>query len=424
MNWSEIGILYRRELRSAFRERTIVMNSILLPIFLYPVMLWLMFTGITFVSGLQEGFVSRVALEGVPAAHGEIRDSLEAMESVELVDPVPAEDEATALIREGELDVLVQLLPASEGNGRLEGNFTVRLTFDRSDDRSRTARDRAAGVVERYRDRWLQSEARALGIPPEELDQFRIASRNVATEEEMGQFLLGQMIPLFLVIMVALGCFIPAVDSTAGERERSTWETTMTVAASRRSIIASKYLYVATLGTLAGILNVVAMTASMGPVMRPMMGEAGESLQFAIPLAAVPVMIAGALVLALFFAAAMMIVAAFARTFKDGQAMVQPIYWLVFLPIIFMGSPDRELSPEMAAVPIANVALMIRDAITGSYQPVLIAETLGVGLVLVLVCLWLARWVLQFEDFLMGSYDGSLWKFTRERLFGREEKPA
>ena len=59
------------------------------------------------------------------------------------------------------------------------------------------------------------------------------------------------MMSFFLVIMVALGCFVPSIDSTAGERERSTWETLMTVSAPRSSVILAKYLYVATLGILA-----------------------------------------------------------------------------------------------------------------------------------------------------------------------------
>ena len=40
IRWREIATLYSWEIRSALRERTIVVNSILIPIFLYPFMLW------------------------------------------------------------------------------------------------------------------------------------------------------------------------------------------------------------------------------------------------------------------------------------------------------------------------------------------------------------------------------------------------
>ena len=38
MNFKDIRVLYWREIRSALRDRTIVTNSILLPILLYPLL--------------------------------------------------------------------------------------------------------------------------------------------------------------------------------------------------------------------------------------------------------------------------------------------------------------------------------------------------------------------------------------------------
>jgi hypothetical protein len=34
-------------------------------------------------------------------------------------------------------------------------------------------------------------------------------------------------------------------------------------------------------------------------------------------------------------------------------------------------------------------------------------------------CLFLARAILGFEDFLIGSYDGSFWRFLKERMLAR-----
>jgi len=442
MDLSEIRTLYLRELRAALRERSIVVNSILLPIFLYPLLLWLVFTGITFVQGLEEGFVSRIAVFGVPVAHWEVVDSLRASELVELQDTFPSPEAAAGAVRAGELDAAVEfrpspwdpgVIPREVGDSALPGppppagedrgsllssNFSVHVAYDRSEGRSETARRRAEGVIERYRDRWLEREGRALGLSTEELAVFRVERRNVSSEREMGAFLLAEMIPVFLVIMVALGCFVPAIDATAGERERGTWETTMSLAASRSSVVAAKYLYVVTLGATAGVLNILAMTASLGTVVGAMFGDATAALEFDYPSLAVPVMVIGALLLALFFAAAMMIVAAFARTFKDGQSMVTPIYLLALVPIVLGRAPDQHLTPALALVPIANVAIMIRDAIQGVFRWLLIGESIVVGVALVAGCLALARWILSFEDVLLGSYRGSLWKFLRERGAG------
>lgn len=430
MNATEIRLLYVRELRSALRERAIVVNGILMPIFLYPVMLWVMFSGIMFVQGLNEGFTSRVVVEGeVPPSHASLLDSLVAPKEIDTV-PVPA-DPAAAL-QAGDVDAIVRferVAPAAAeadtspaGAATLTDNFRATVRYDRSEGRSRTARERVDGVVTAYRTSWLDREAEALGLSEEARTAYAVASENVSTEEELGAMILGQLLSLFLVIMVALGCFIPSVDTTAGERERSTWETLMTVAASRASVVAAKYLYVATLGIVAGLLNVAAMFLSIGAVLKPLL-EGNDALTFSIPLLAMPVMAMGAVVLALFFAAGMMILASFARTFKDGQAMVQPVYWLVLLPMLLGQQTDLTLTPAIAALPVANVTMMIRDALNGVFLWPLIAETVAVNLAVVALLLWLARRILGFEDFLLGSYDGSFWRFLKERIMGRKMNP-
>ncbi len=419
MDWYDIWILYRHEIRSALRERTIVMNSILMPVFLYPVMLWVMSTGFLFVAGLAERSQSRVVILDPPAAHPELLDSLRAHTNIDVREGVVGSDAALELILSGELDALVEFL-APEAEGRaLDDNFRVAIHYDRAVERSRRARARVESVVADYRDEWLDREAVALSIPDADRAQFRILEDNVSSGREMGALIMGMLIPMFLVLMVALGCLIPSIDCTAGERERSTWETLMTVSASRLSVVTAKYFYVATFGILAGVLNVTAMFVSLGAIVAPLLAEVGDgtrAFQFSLPLMALPVMIVAAIALALFFAAAMMILASFARTFKDGQAMVTPVYWLAMLPILLGQQTDRTLTPAIAAIPVANAAMMIRDAINGVFLWPLMAETLAVLLLMVVACLLLARTILQFEDLLLGSYDGSFWRFAKERL--------
>jgi len=435
MNLTEIRLLFLRELRSALRERAIVVNGILMPVFLYPVLLWVVFSGIMFVQGINQGFTTRLVVEGtLPPEHATLLDSLVARKDVLVLGreggeeeegdaggppakPVPVPAEPLAALQAGDVDAIVRFEPMAGPSD----NFRVQVRYDRSEARSRTARDRVDEVVSAHRDRWLDAQAEALGLDDAGRTLYAVTSENVSTEEELGAMVLGLMLPLFLVVMVALGCFFPSVDTTAGERERSTWETLMTVAASRTSVIAAKYLYVATLGIVAGLLNVAAMFLSIGAVLGPLL-QGNEALSFSIPPMAVPVMAAGAIVLALFFAAGMMILASFARTFKDGQAMVQPVYWLVFLPMLLGQQTDLTLTPAVAAIPVANIAMMIRDALNGVFLWPLIAVTIAVNLVLVVLFLWVARRVLVFEDFIIGSYDGSFWRFLKERIMKKDAR--
>ena len=411
-----ISLLYLKELRSALRERSIVVNSILLPVVLYPLLLWVMFTGVAVAEGMAERTRSRVVVHGVPEAHAQVVDSLRAAPEIELISPPATVDDAEGMLARGEVDLVVAFVGTVARDVAIPDNFSVRLAYDRSIERSRRARARVSAMMTRYRDGWLGRRAEERGIARADLEGFRVVSNSVATERQLGTLLLSEMLPLFLVIMVALGCLIPAIDTTAGERERSTWETTLTLAASRTDIVVAKYLFVSTLGMTAGVLNVVGIFAAIGPVTAPIMGSGAAELRYSLPVLALPVLLLGAVSLALFFAAAMMILAAFARTFKEGQGMVTPIYWLALVPLLLGQGSEATLTPLTAAIPVGNVAMMLRDAVRGVFQWPLILETILVEVAAVVCCLLLARSVLRFEDFLIGAYDGSFWRFLKERV--------
>lgn len=418
--WRQIGILYRRELRAAFREKSIVFHSIFIPLFLYPFMLWIAFTAILFVQGQTEGARSRVAVFHWPHMHPDLERRFEQDQEVQLLEPKDV-DTALQRITNGSLDALVEFLPAQQGESALAGNYRVRVTFNKSDERSITARQRAGALIENYRSDWLGREARGLGIGPNEWQMFTVSTRNAASKKEMGGFVLGLILPLLFVVTVAVGCFHPAVDTTAGERERNTWETLMATSASRVNIVVAKYLYVTTLGGLAGALNLLAMFLTIKPILAPLLAPSGEVMRFTVPMTAVPILAIAAILLAGFVAAGMMIFAAFAHTYKEGQAMITPFFLLVLLPVMFLQTPGLKFTLPAAFVPVANLTLMVRTAISGGLGWMQGAVTILVSLAFIALCLWLASAILSYEEVVVGSHDGGFLKFIQTSLRRRSQ---
>ena len=412
MNFRDIKVLYCRELRSALRDRTIVTNSILLPIFLYPLMMWLVYTGITFVSGQNEELRSRVMLQNVPAAHPNLRKEFESDKSM----VVTTSKDPAADIKSGTLDALVDFLPP-KSTLPIDNNFSAKITFDESRDQSNRAKGRIDQKLARYRDSYLSQEAARLGLTREQFQDFWIDDENISKNRETGEF-IGVLMPIFFIIMLAVGGMHPAIDATAGERENSTWETVMSSATSRENVLIAKYLYVATMSFTAAFLNLFAMILSMGTILAPLL-RGGDARWRDIPLESVPVILAGAILLALFVAAGMMILASFARNYKEGQSMVAPFYVALIMPIMFLQTPGIEFTHRLALIPVANVTMMIREAIQGIYHWRMIGITLVVEATCVVIALRVARLILQHEDFVMGSYTGSFGKFAKERLLNR-----
>jgi sodium transport system permease protein len=216
--------------------------------------------------------------------------------------------------------------------------------------------------------------------------------------------------------MLAVGAMHPAIDATAGERENSTWETVMTAATARANILTAKYLYVATMAFIAAFLNLLAMILSMGTILAPFFG-ANVSLR--IPISSIPVVSLGALLLSLFVAAGMMILASFARNYKEGQSLVSPFYIALIIPVLFLQAPGAEFTLTVALIPVANVMMMLREAFQNVYHWHAIAVTLAVNGVCVAVALRIAMMVIRHEDFMLGSFNGSFMKFARERIWKR-----
>ena len=425
MDWTAIRLLYLSELRSALRERSVLINGILVPLLMYPLMMWVMFSGILFVTARFESFDSRVEIAGLPAEHRALLERLEEDGRTEIteVDAPPAgaatayRGEVEARLLAGELDAALIFEATAAA---LPGNAAVSLLSNGSSDQSQSARGRLERALSAERSAWLDRIAEQHDLDGAEWQVFDVESNNLATGRQMGQFVMGMMIPLFFVFMIANGCLYPAIDSTAGERERNTWETTSTLATRRIHIVTAKYLYVATMGTVAGALNAAAMVVSfrsfLGPLLARLGGGDGGGFAFQLPLTSLPVLLLGAVLLGALIGAGMMILAAFARTFKEGQSMVTPLYLLVIFPVLVLNDPSMVFTPALASIPVVNVVLLLRQAIAGSLLWLQLGITVLSNAAAIVACLWLASRVLRVEEIATGSFEGNLFQFLRQQL--------
>ena len=434
-------------MRTACRERGVWLGTLILPVVLGPVTLWLLISAVGLVSGESERSLPRLGLWDA-ASGGEplggdpsdessgwpVAPTVEATSPgdgtslqarlmkdpgliVEVMSSGDAPSSSNALASapgRRRFDATLEILPTAGEAAGLKGNRRLRLSYDGSNDRSVAARDKVMRHLAETRDALLEDHAAALGLRPAEWQVVTLERRNLAPGEAVGSFILGLLVPLFTMIMVAVGCLFPAIETIAGEPERHTWETTLSLAVPRHHILVAKYLYVATCGAVAGLLNLAAVTLSMRAILAPILGLDGGGLSFEIPWRALPLIFLCTVLTALFVAAGMMMCAAFARTFKEGQAMVGPFLLICLLPLLAVQSPELQLDPWWAMVPIANVTLLFRQVIGGVFAWDLIACTLLAEAAWIVLCLSVSRLLLASEDlWLEGSEAGPVANLRR-----------
>ena len=377
-----VALVYGKEIRETLRDRRTLVVMVLLPLALYP----MLGIGLTqWVVGREQARAvepSRVGLIGLPwqALEGALRRA----PGIELVaGGSPAE------VRRGALDALVKV----SGIERLD------LYVDAARDRSTLAEERLQKALHGFGDELRRERLRAHGLPPSLLQPMRAERHNLASQREVSTQVLAGVLPLVVVLMVLLGAFYPAIDLTAGEKERGTLETLFVTPASRLDLMTGKFLAVATISVATGLLNIVSigLTAALG--FGPALRAAGLG---AVPWAAAAFTLVALVPCALFFAALMLAVASLARSFKEAQNLLTPVYIGCVLPAMASQMPGLELTPFTALVPVANISLLTRDIIAGRIALVPLAIALTATLLYAALALRIAARIYSSERMLFA----------------------
>lgn len=354
-----VFLVYVKELRETLRDKRTLLIMVLLPLVLYPVMVLLIGQGLTAESLAHLKATSRVGFDG------ETWPELEqAVRRADKTERMGRASEAT--LRQKQVDLVVVVGKGVPARFRAGESVTLELLHDRTRERSGVALDRVKKAVAAFGDQTRAIRLKARGLPEGFCRPVTSQPRDIAGSRALGAKILAGALPLLVVLMVLLGAFYPAIDLTAGEKERGTLETLLVAPVRRLDLITGKFLVVATVALVTGFLNMGSIAVSFGLGLRSTIGH--EKLPIELPWSALPLTVLALLPAALFYAALMVAVAALARSFKEAQNILTPIYMVCMMPAVVAMLPWVEMSPLLSVVPAVNVALLTREIIAGNLK--------------------------------------------------------
>ncbi len=209
--------------------------------------------------------------------------------------------------------------------------------------------------------------------PASFVEPTRVEVQDVARPEEVGTSVWAQFFPFLLVMMSLTGAFYPAIDLCAGEKERGTMETLLISPASRTEIVLGKFLTVLAASMATATLNLLSMGLTGWQLARSIgtVGRAGnrlESVLAAPNLSSAVWMVVLLIPLSAMFSALCLALAAMARSMKEGQYYLTPLY-IVALPLMMVTMmPGIELDLFTSLIPISGVSLLLRALMQGKYE--------------------------------------------------------
>jgi sodium transport system permease protein len=214
------------------------------------------------------------------------------------------------------------------------------------------------------------------------LEPVKVERVNTAESRENVGELIGGWIAYLLVPLCLAGASYPAIDIGAGEKERGTLETLLICPISRSAIVMGKFLTVLTTGLVAALITVVSF-GSWGYVIGSMMGvDIVEKAMSTLGLIDLTLILALLIPLTAIFAALLLSLSIYARSYKEAQNYIGPLTMVIFMPLVVSILPGIELNWKLAMVPVLNVALGIKELVKGTIDYSLLAVVLLSTLVL------------------------------------------
>src|SRR5579863_7255096 len=257
MSFRNVGIVYHKELVDSLRDRRTLISMIAVPLLIMPLLM--IGFGVASVALLGEAMkeVPKVMILGGEDSP-RVMAELAKMSDLEIV---PAKSDYADEISNKQIRAAVEI-PAGFDAKLAAGELTtVKIYMYEGELKSGFGAGRLQRFFQRLRDRSVHEHLEARQLPESLARPFDIVEQNVAPPEKVGGAILGGLVPYFVILLCMTGAMYPAMDLTAGEKERGTIETILCSPVSRTHLVLGKFLMVLTASVATAILAIASMWA-------------------------------------------------------------------------------------------------------------------------------------------------------------------
>lgn len=431
--------IFAKDGLEVLRDRRTLFVNLVLPLLLYPVIMLFM-VQVLQLTQATPGEPPRIAVVGAPGAlmrllretpapthatsHRPVSAAVSSAKAgahataLTVVEDLPAADllrlhELVATADKDPLDRSPEALTLLRRNNLVAAVVVIELPRDRyrlavlQDDASTRVDDvqmRFSTAFDAWRKELIVERLRAFGLPADTTMPFETAVVGLAPPAESVRTRVAGIIPLLLVLLAASGAFYPALDLLAGERERGTLETLLSLPVRRRDIFLGKLLVACAAAAAAVILNLLSLAGSVAMVSAQIPATATSGVDvsnlFAVGGGTLLLCFVVLLPLVVTLAAVALAITGLAHSAKEAQNYLTPLLLVVLVAAAVAAIPGSRPNIGLDLVPITGVVLALKEALQSPRLPWLhlgLATIASLTLAMVVVA-WASR-LLESERF-------------------------
>src|SRR6202051_4929652 len=279
MSLRNIGIVYRKELIDSLRDRRTLISMIVVPLLVMPLLTIGMGVLSIALVGLAMREVPQVMILGGEDSPGVVAE-LHKMKDLQIV---PAKPDYAEEISNKTIRAAVEIPEGFEAKLAAGESSTVKIYMYEGELKSGFGAQRLQRFFRELLNRAIRERLEARQLPDSLVRPFDIEEKNVAPPEKVGGAILGGMVPYFVILLSLTGAMYPAMDLTAGEKERGTIETILCSPVCSTHLVFGKFLRVLTASLAKAVLASSSMAASFAVAKQLLAGlvhsPAGAALQ-------------------------------------------------------------------------------------------------------------------------------------------------
>ena len=387
MNLKTTAAVYQKELLEIFRDRRTLISMVVVPLAAIP----LLFAVITrFMTSRELEAKGEAVTVGI-LGEDKVPTVIQALKAAGF-QPVQEKDLRAAV--EGK-----QVAAAVDETVDPSGVPDIEIYFDRTRQASEIAAEKIRTTLEALKTETVRASLRGSGVSEKILTPFQTKRVNVASEKKMSGLVFGSALGYVVILLMFTGAMYPAIDMTAGEKERRTLEAVLASPAGRNEIVLGKIAATATAAFITALLTLGSMAYSFR--FAPHAESAQEALQMTPPdMGSLLLVLVTVLPTAIVAASLMVAIALFAKSYKEGQSYLTPIVMLAAFPAVVGMLPGLELTPALALIPIFNVCQLVKEIFLGEFSRVAYAVAFTANLAYAAIAYFVAARIFKSEGVL------------------------
>jgi sodium transport system permease protein len=352
--------VFLKECRESLRDKRVLLNALVLGPLFAPVL----FVGLLRFTISQQLEQADKPLPVVVIGAERAPELLTALQQ-QGMEPLPAVGDIETEVREQRVALALRITDDFAADWRAGRPAQVDIIYDSSQRAGGGQVQRLRAMLQSYSWRTGAQRLIARGLVPSSGTGLLIASRDQATPQARGALLFG-MLPYFLILSSFIGGMWLAIDSTAGERERLSLEPLLINPVPRAQILRGKLYAAAAFSFTSLTLGLAAFALAVRLL---------PSRHFEMSLNVEPRVMATILLLMLpvvfLIVISQMLVAAYARSYREAQTYVGLLQLLPLIPSVALSVAPVTPQLWMYAIPLIGQQLTMLRLLRGEAVTVL-----------------------------------------------------